>query len=315
MNTPMRIDTPARMLFFSTLQLIGTSDEDPQFLSIGTGFAYDASRTPGISCPMLVTARHVIEGAGTIEAALMHRDGDGPALGKVEPLTFRDGASMFTTHPDPRIDIAVCPLGLALGIMSAAGKAPYLVAFKPEQCPSPRDLQEIDAIEDVTFVGYPDGQYDRVNRTPVARRGVTATPVQWDWEGAPQFLVDGSIFPGSSGSPVVILRPAAQATRNGLAFGAPRVVFLGVLSQSMMSPAAVERTDGRRADVDVRISTGLGIVVKWSMVEETIDAHMAAAGMDRDALGEVEPNPLFDAVRAAVQFRKTMEDARGTAAG
>jgi len=297
-NIPMKIDTPARMLFFTTLHLTGMSDHDPTFLTNGTGFIYEASRTPGVSAPMLVTARHVIEGATVIECSLMHRDGDGPALGKVEPLTLGDGAAMFTTHPDPRIDIAVCPLGLVVGVMGAAGKTPFLTAFTSAQCPTRQDLEEIDAIEDVTFVGYPDGQYDRVNQTPIARRGVTATPVQWDWGGAPQFLVDAAVFPGSSGSPVVIVRKFGHSSHNSMTFAEARVIFLGVLAEYIMSPAAVERADGRKADVDVRVSTGLGLVFKWTCVEETIDAFVASTGLDRGAL---KPNGFFDEVRTVVE--------------
>lgn len=295
----MRIDTPARMLFFSTVRLTGTSDEDEQFYTEGTGFLYEASRTPGASLPVLVTARHVIEGATTIEASILRRASpDTPALGSVEPLTMQGGAAQFATHPDPRIDIAVAPMALALGLLHAVDRGAFVIPFGLGQYPTARDLEEIDAIEDITFVGYPDGQYDRANQTPVARRGVTATPVQWDWGGAPQFLVDAAVFPGSSGSPVVIVRPAAYSTRNGLQVSQPRVIFLGVLAQSIMSPAAVERTDGRKADVDVRVSTGLGIVFKWTAVEEAVDALTVRAGLDRGAL---KSDGFLDEVRSAVQ--------------
>lgn len=72
-NFPMKVDTPARMLFFCTVRLTGTSDADPLFYTEGTGFIYEASRTPGVSAPVLVTARHVVEGTSKIEVSILRR--------------------------------------------------------------------------------------------------------------------------------------------------------------------------------------------------------------------------------------------------
>src|SRR5437763_136516 len=49
--------------------------------------------------------------------------------------------------------------------------------------------------------------------------GVTANPLQADYDGRPVFLIDASVFPGSSGSPVVICNQGGFATRQGFAVG------------------------------------------------------------------------------------------------
>lgn len=279
-----KVDTPARMLFFCTVRITGESDDDLTFYTEGTGFIYNASRTPGVTAAALVTARHVIEGATKLSVRFLLRSPDGnPDLGRYEDMNIAVGAAAFTNHPNPQIDVSVFPIELPLAVMTMAGLAPFGVGFTGENCPSAAELEQIDAIEDVTFVGYPNGLYDSANHTPIARRGVTATPIQLDWHGAPAFLIDAAVFPGSSGSPVVILRPAAVPTQLGLAFPGPRLIFLGVLTSVYEVPADVEGA-GMKPGGSVQIGMGLGMVLKWTAVEETLDAMFAAAGVDRAAI-------------------------------
>jgi V8-like Glu-specific endopeptidase len=74
--------------------------------------------------------------------------------------------------------------------------------------PFPSTSDDLDAIERIIFVGYPNGMYDRKNYTPILRQGITATPFHLDYDGLPAFLIDASVFPGSSGSPVYSCRYA-----------------------------------------------------------------------------------------------------------
>lgn len=294
-HTSLKADTTARALFFSTVRIVGTSAEDADFYTEGTGFLYDASRTPGVPAPTLVTARHVIEGATELTLRFIAKRPDGEAdLGKYEEWTIPGGADAFTPHPNPQIDVAVYRLAGALMLMDRDGKAIYAVSLSDAHCPSDEALEEIDAIEEVFFVGYPDGQYDRVNQTPVARRAATATPIQLDWSGAPQFLVDAPIFTGSSGSPVVLVRPATHPNTPGSRLAQQRVVFLGVLTHSVQTPAEVRQKGRSKPEVEVRIGLSLGVVEKWTAVEETLDAMCAAEGLDRAALVPNRLAPDFD---------------------
>ncbi|MFT3756084.1 MAG: hypothetical protein QM769_09065 [Pseudoxanthomonas sp.] len=71
--------------------------------------------------------------------------------------------------------------------------------------PTPQQVTKLDAAESVTFISYPNGVWDSKNLLPVARRGTTASPIEVDFEGTPRFLIDASVFGGSSGSPAFIL--------------------------------------------------------------------------------------------------------------
>lgn len=60
----------------------------------------------------------------------------------------------------------------------------------------------LNFIEDVLVIGYPLGQHDKFNYTPIYRKGITATDPNLDYNNHPQFVIDCACFPGSSGSPV-----------------------------------------------------------------------------------------------------------------
>ena len=87
-----------------------------------------------------------------------------------------------------------------------------------------------DAIESITFIGYPNGIWDTKNLLPVARRGTTASPMSVNFENTPRFLIDASVFGGSSGSPVFILNQGMITDKHGNTTVGSRVVFVGVVA-------------------------------------------------------------------------------------
>ncbi len=76
-----------------------------------------------------------------------------------------------------------------------------MTALTPEDLATP-DFDDIDVARSVLFVGYPDGMFDQKHFTPIVRQGTIATPPELDFDDKPVFLIDASVFPGSSGSPV-----------------------------------------------------------------------------------------------------------------
>ena len=63
-------------------------------------------------------------------------------------------------------------------------------------------LNDIDLLDDIFFIGYPSGLIDTQNLTPLMRRCSFSSIYSEDFSGDPAFIIDGSVFPGSSGSPV-----------------------------------------------------------------------------------------------------------------
>jgi hypothetical protein len=146
---------------------------------------------------------------------------------------------------------------------------------------SMEDFDEgLDAIEEVVFVGYPDGLFDEVNYLPLTRRGITASPPTADFNGRPVFLIDGSVFPGSSGSPVLILQTGSYAGRTGSINLGERVVFMGVVAAVYQREVPVLTCDPKLQHF-VEDALDIGVVYKAKAVDEAVDKVLTLAGVSR----------------------------------
>lgn len=148
--------------------------------------------------------------------------------------------------------------------------------------PDPRTIGNLDALEEIAFAGFPNGIYDRANNLPIVRRGTTATPAYLDYEGNPVFLIDASVFPGSSGSPVFIYSTSPWVDRSGdTNIGGRRFMFLGVLSSVFY-----RQEDGRLEFAEIpatlvpvvktREMIDLGVVFKARTILETLEHGLRA---------------------------------------
>ena len=149
--------------------------------------------------------------------------------------------------------------------------------------PTADQLAQLDAIESVTFVGYPNGIWDSTNLIPVARRGTTASPIGVDFEGTPRFLIDASVFGGSSGSPVFILNQGMYTDKRGNTVVGSRVLFVGVIAAvffrtELNQIVAVPVPTQTQPMAQQREMIDLGIVFKARTVVETIEAFIKSRG-------------------------------------
>jgi hypothetical protein len=120
------------------------------------------------------------------------------------------------------------------------------------------------------MVGYPNGIWDATNNMPIARRGITATHPNLNYEGRREFMIDAACFPGSSGSPVFLYNTGGYATRaEGMVMGGIRIKLLGVLYAGPQHIATgevrvVNVPTQQRAIAVSSIPQNLGLVVKAS---------------------------------------------------
>ena len=91
--------------------------------------------------------------------------------------------------------------------------------------------------EDIYMIGYPNGLGDDIHNLPINRSGITGTPFFIDHNGKPEFLVDCACFPGSSGSPVVIVNESFYALHKQPLQSGNRMVLLGILYAGPMFDA------------------------------------------------------------------------------
>lgn len=118
------------------------------------------------------------------------------------------------------------PLGPVLEHTQQQGRQAFFKSMPHTLLPSEAQLSELDALEEVVFVGYPNGMFEAKKLMPILRRGTTATAPQLDYEGSKAFLADASVFPGSSGRLVLIRNQGSYSTKQRIVIGT-RVLFLG----------------------------------------------------------------------------------------
>lgn len=110
--------------------------------------------------------------------------------------------------PDsPEVDVAAIDLtDRVMGILkSADGSLAFnLISF---QDAAGYAGLEYGVGDDVLVIGYPKGFYDSVNLFPAVKSGVICSIFGMNYEGNPCFLIDATLFPGSSGS-IVISKPS-----------------------------------------------------------------------------------------------------------
>ena len=231
---------------------------------VGTGFLFQ----PKQGKAFLVTNRHVIQGANSVtcllavEGAVQHPSHD-----------YRMDPAAWHPHPDRRNDVAVSPLEPIVQDLKE-----YNISLGNQPVPSgwiPAGFRfaEIDAIEEILFIGYPKGFYDKVNNYPIARRGITATPFMVDYEGTPKFLIDAEVFPGSSGSPVFLYNAGAYTNRFGGTVSGRRCLFLGIISEYFPLEGDENPKEG-----EFRNALGLGIVYKPVVISECISDFLQSNG-------------------------------------
>lgn len=258
----MNLNDLSTQLLFTTVPLWVRKT---QGVVTGTGFIYNVPVPNDLarSIPLLITNYHVVEGAleGIIE--LVERSGDEPVLQK--RVRAQIDPSVLLAHTDPRLDVAIVPLGPLLNQLDAGGRPVFFRSVGPEIVPSQEVVADLAAVEEIVFIGYPSGLRDEHNSTPLVRRGITASPVWNDFGNEPVFLIDAGVYPGSSGSPVFIMNQGSYATKTGLHVGT-RLLFLGLITSTML-----------RAEASGPAYLGLGRVVKASALRTVIDAFASTA--------------------------------------
>jgi len=155
----------------------------------------------------------------------------------------------------------------------------YFNHISSENIPTESQIKEIDAIEDITFVGYPNGIWDRKNYTPILRRGTTATHYAIDFENEKKFLIDASVFGGSSGSPVFLYNSGSFSKKGGGLMAGSRLYLLGIVAAVFFRNSVNEIVSIPIPTSNKNVSVGqemidLGIVFKASTITETIEAEI-----------------------------------------
>lgn len=254
----------------------------------GTGFFFSYPKD-GRHAFTIITNKHVVDGAtkgrfrfheGVIENGRLS-----PAGRCFDFETKFEG--IWFPHPDPEIDLCAMRAGQVMAECERLGRKIYYIASSPAQAATAEVLSELRAVEDVLMIGYPNGLWDEENNLPLIRRGITAIHPAADFCGRPEGVIDIAAFPGSSGSPIMIINEGITSIPAGLVVG-KRTVLLGVL---FAGPVMTATGEIKRKPIPTKAS---------SVVETEVMLHLGYYVKAReiltlcDAMLKVVPLENFD---------------------
>lgn len=278
----MQVDSIAENLFFTTVRIDTVGNNGSR--GSGTGFLYAHRLDDTNHALFVVTNKHVVFDMQSGFLTFHQRKGDQPHLGHGFQLGVQDWPTAWFGHTSPDVDIAILPfIPLEVHIKQQFAVDLFYRCVDSSMLPTADQLGQLDAIETITFIGYPDGIWDRANLMPIARRGTTASPIVLDFEATPRFVIDASVFGGSSGSPVFILNQGLYTDKRGGTVLGSRILFVGVVSAVFFRtelnkivpvpvPTQAQPMAQQREMID------LGLVFKSRTVVETIEDFIKTRG-------------------------------------
>lgn len=221
---------PSEFLLLSTIRIETTI---PNGICTGTGFFFSLKNDEAtkMHVPVIVTNKHVIKNAITGKLRFSLKDSEGnPLWGEYFDLTLNNFESRWILHPDKSVDLCILPIANIHREIQKSHKELNYTVLRPCDIPTLDELKnDFSRIEDITVVGYPDGIWDPINNIPIVRKGITATPLQVDFENTPRFLIDAAIYGGSSGSPVYIFNQGSYSVPGKGLFAGSRLKLIGVV--------------------------------------------------------------------------------------
>lgn len=228
-----RQNDPSNFVVFSTIKIetlteVTINNKKQTFSGTGTGFFFEFKTVKGF-VPAIITNKHVIKGAtkGILYFKSQLLKDSLIDSYKIEKVTIPNFSNLCISHPDTSVDLAIIPIAPILRQYESKGINLLMASYNESDIPTDSSIRSLSAIEEIFMIGYPFGLRDISNDMPIVRKGITATPAYLNYNGQPEFLCDLPVYPGSSGSPIIIFNNGSYTSKNGLAFGS-RLLLLGI---------------------------------------------------------------------------------------
>lgn len=256
-----------RLLPHCTVRLVGIIDG--RAVSTGTGFYYFFNDTftdesgnlneSGTARLGIVTNRHVIEG---MEEVIFYFNSSEEGKSGYEKDSLRIALSEETVifHPESDIDLCVILADAMKNRLDESGRKMHIYPVRKDIRIDEDKLRDMNTIQNLIMIGYPNGIWDSANNLPIIRKGINATPLYENYQGEETFAVDIATYRGSSGSPVFIYDNGAYVENGELKFG-NRIWFVGIIKQAHRIPTRITK------DIEVEEMLHIGIAIKASKID------------------------------------------------
>jgi hypothetical protein len=249
----------AEQLISNTIKIQGYKNLPSNSSGTGTGF-FMTMKVHGILTPVIVTNTHVIKGF----AKGILKFNNEPNYGDIITVSLLNFEKLWIEHPSE--DLAILPLATIQDLVKRKyNREIYIKAFSDSNILTKEQENTFTAIEEVFMVGYPKGFYDSLNNLPIVRKGITATPLFLNYNKQDQFLLDIPIYPGSSGSPVVIFNNGVYVDKkSGSLIIGSRFYFVGIADESKEYSAkgTTNKINGKAIETTTWLPFGIAVAIK-----------------------------------------------------
>jgi Trypsin-like peptidase domain len=236
--------------------------------STGTGFFFNFKMDgENQYVPTIITNRHVLEGVNNIHLVMSTNDYFSDPIRNVNKfsINYTDIQSKIVYHSDPSVDL--CALKISDIVRHQIDNNLYfdIKNLTMENIPSDEELESLRFVEELIMVGYPNGIADVKNNMPIFRRGTTASHPGVDFDGKQECVVDMTVTPGSSGSPVFIYNSEGYKLKTGTTVMGERLIFLGINKAVFVTSnigEIIEVPSPTKLIATTNVGINLGLVVK-----------------------------------------------------
>lgn len=230
-----------RLLPHCTVRLNGIVNNKP--VSTGTGFYYffndsftdETGKLNDVGTARLgiVTNKHVIEG---IEEVMFYFNSSeiGQPGYQSDSLKVKLTEDSIIFHPEPDVDLCVILAHDIINRLREKNRKFYAYPVRKNIMIDEDKLKDMNTIQNLIMIGYPQGIWDSVNNLPIIRKGINATPMYENYRGEEAFAVDIATYRGSSGSPVFIYDSGAYIENNVAKYG-NRLFFVGIIKEAHLT--------------------------------------------------------------------------------
>lgn len=238
----------------------------------GTGFFFNFSISENNNVPTIITNRHVMENVESIKLIFSLNDYFTSAERHVEKqiIEYNNVQAQVVYHSDPNIDLCAIKISPIIHLQIQNSIEFQFKSLNMSNVPTDEELEALRFMEDIIMIGYPNGVQDSKNNFPIFRRGSTATHPGIDYEGNPECVIDMTVTPGSSGSPVFIYNPFGFNTRGGISLE-ERLIFLGV-NRAVYTinnvGEIIEIESPTKLATKSRIGINLGLIIKAKAIRD-----------------------------------------------
>lgn len=233
----------------------------------GSAFFFNFKLNDSLKVPVIVTNKHVIENSIDGVFYLTRSDAQKkPVYGDKIKFPLNDFQSHWIVHPDSNIDLCIMSIAPILEEVKNQNISVFYRAFNESLIPTTEEWNSFDVLEEIIMIGYPLGLWDRVNNLPITRVGQSATPLKIDYMEREEFLINIPVFPGSSGSPIILYGQYAKGQNEK---SEKELYLLGILYESpMYNVEGVSETVISKVPVNFKtvigIPVNIGLVIKSS---------------------------------------------------